>query len=64
MDYSIETPIYTKAHYRLSYKTQPYIPFVDTYYFGTSTRNVRIESWWGEIQKSCLYRWRVSSIFL
>ena len=40
MDCSIETPIYTKAHYRLLYKTQPYIPFVDTYYFGISIYNV------------------------
>jgi hypothetical protein len=48
-DRGVETPICAEAHYGLSRKTQPHIPFVDTYYFGTSTRNVRIESWWGEL---------------
>lgn len=62
-DCGTETPLCAEAHYGISCTTQPNIPFLDTYFYGTSTRNVRIESWWGQLRKSSLYRWRVSIIF-
>jgi hypothetical protein len=61
-DCGTETPILAEIHYGLSRTTQPNIAFIDTYFFGTSTRNIRIESWWSQLEKSCLYRWRVSII--
>jgi hypothetical protein len=36
------------------------LPLRDCYIFGTSTSNVRIEAWWNELQKRCLFPWRVS----
>jgi transposase InsO family protein len=36
------------------------LPLKDCYIFGTSTSNVRIESWWNQLQRKCLIPWRVS----
>jgi hypothetical protein len=36
------------------------LPLRDCYIFGTSTSNVRIESWWNQLQRKCLIAWRVS----
>ena len=55
-DCGTETPLCAEAHYGVSCTTQPNIAFSDIYFFGTSIRNIRIESWWGQLEKSCLYR--------
>lgn len=33
----------------------------DCVFYGTSQANQRIESWWAQLEKSCLGRWRVSN---
>lgn len=35
------------------------IELKDCYLFGTSTANQRIESWWGQLSKGQLIKWRV-----
>jgi len=35
-------------------------PLTDTWVFGPSTKNVRIESWWNMLEKQQLYPWVVS----
>jgi hypothetical protein len=44
-DRGVETPLCAEAHYGISRTTQPHVAFTDVYYYGTSTGNVRIESW-------------------
>ena len=34
----------------------------DCFYFGKSTKNQRIKSWWQELEMSQLFRWRVSDV--
>jgi hypothetical protein len=36
----------------------------DCWFYGTSTGNQRIESWWSQLQKSQLYRWKVCFNFI
>jgi len=61
-DRGVETPVFAEVHYALSCLTQPQIPFNKVYYYGKSTDNVRIESWWSQLEKSKLGYWRVSSL--
>ena len=58
-----ETPLAAEVHYYLSHTMQnnPHFQLRDCWYYGTSTANQRIESWWSHLQKSQLYRWRVSN---
>ena len=58
-DRGTETPILAEVHYAIHRMTAPDVPFSDCYYFGTSVHNQRIESWWSQLQKSQLFRWRV-----
>jgi hypothetical protein len=61
-DRGTETPLVAAAHHALRENLEPNIQFADCYWFGTSTANQRIESWWGQLTKSLLYQWRVSII--
>jgi hypothetical protein len=60
-----ETPLAAEVHFALSRTMQdnPQFQLRDCWYYGTSTTNQRIESWWSGLQKSQLYRWRVSNAF-
>ena len=58
-----EVPFLAEVHYALSRAKYPLLPFEKVFRFGTSPENQRIESWWGELEKSQLYLWRVR-IFL
>ena len=40
-----ETDLLSEIHYLFSRTTAPEIPFEETYFYGTSTHNQRIESW-------------------
>ena len=44
-DCGVETLLCAEAYYSISCSTQPYIAFLDIYFFGTSIGNVQIESW-------------------
>jgi hypothetical protein len=60
-DCGVETGQMSYAQFSLSQSTRPGIEFKDCYLYGTSTANVRIESWWQQLSKSVLFRWRVSN---
>lgn len=62
-DRGTETDLMAEVHFafaRLAKGDEINFKFVDTWFHGTSTGNQRIESWWSQLQKSKLYRWRVS----
>jgi hypothetical protein len=55
-----ETLLMAEAHYQLRQAASSgELAFADCYYYGTSTSNQRIESWWGQMSKSQLFGWRV-----
>jgi hypothetical protein len=55
-----ETVMLANAHYELQQAAEPGLRFEDCYLYGTSTANQRIEAWWQQLSKGCLFRWRVS----
>jgi len=57
-----ETTMLAVAHYQLQQDQEPGLIFEDCYLYGTSTANQRIESWWTQLGKQLLYRWRVSNV--
>jgi len=61
-DRGVETPLLAAAHHRLRQASEPGISFGDCFYYGTSTKNQRIESWWNQLCKTLIYRWRVCYI--
>lgn len=63
-DRGVETPMLAGSHYELQLERQADLLFKDCYIYGTSTHNVRIESWWQILSKSCLYRMRVSRLLV
>jgi hypothetical protein len=54
-----ETPLCAEAHYAMCRTSDPTVQFNQCYSFGTSTANQRVESWWSQLEKSLLFRWRV-----
>ena len=62
-DHGTECPLAAEAHYAFHRETwadeQTQLKFGNVYFFGGSTHNQRIESWWGQLEKSKLYWWRV-----
>jgi hypothetical protein len=61
-----ETLLCAEVHYAFARTMQdnPNFKLGDCWFYGTSTGNQRIESWWSQLQKSQLYRWRVYYFFL
>jgi hypothetical protein len=61
-DRGSELPLVAEAHFAFSRIADPSVVRVeDCFISGKSTENQRVESWWQELQKSQLYRWRVSN---
>ena len=58
-DRGVETGLIAAAHHRLRQVHEPDISLNDCFFYGTSTKNQRIESWWGQFCKTLIYRWRV-----
>ena len=54
-----ETVLMSELHFKLARTSEPDIRLEDCYVYGTSKKNQRIESWWGQLEASCLKRWRV-----
>ena len=59
-DHGNETVLLASAHHQLQQTAEPDLEFQDCYLYGTSTTNQRIESWWNQLTKGLLFRWRVS----
>ncbi|KAE9972207.1 hypothetical protein EG328_005132 [Venturia inaequalis] len=53
-----ETTLLAQAHYELLQAHDPNLRFQDTYIFGTSVKNQRIEAWWMQFTKGHIFRWR------
>jgi hypothetical protein len=52
-----ETPLAAEVHFALARTIQndPCFKLKDCWFYGTSTANQRIKSWWSQLQKSQLY---------
>jgi len=61
-DVGKETYMIAFIHHMLSLASEPQIPFQKCYIYGTSTANQRIESWWQQMSRGLLFRWRVSKL--
>lgn len=59
-DRGTETSMLANAHWQLRYSSDSTILFEDSYLYGTSTANERIEAWWGQLSKGSLFVYRVS----
>jgi hypothetical protein len=61
-DRGTETVLVANAQLMLAQQQDPSagIKLEDCYLFGTSTANQRIESWWGQLSKGQLIKWRVN----
>ena len=57
-----ETVLMADAHWQLRSTVEENIPFAQCYFYGTSTANQRIESWWGQLTKSYINRMLVSRL--
>lgn len=60
-DRGTETPLLAAAQHAFMKRHVADISFKDCYWYGTSTANQRIESWWGQLTGGLLFRWRVGS---
>lgn len=58
-DHGVETVLLASAHHQLHQAAEPDLEFQNCYLYGTSTTNQRIESWWNQLSKNLLFRWRV-----
>jgi hypothetical protein len=57
-DRGVETVMVADAHIALHKKFDPSTNFPSVYRYGTSKKNQRVESWWQQMSKSALRRWR------
>ena len=57
-----ETLLCAEVHFAFARTMQedPNFKVGDCWFYGTSTGNQRIESWWAQLEKSQLYRWRAT----
>ena len=59
-DHGVETPLIAAAHHRLRQVQGLNIPLDECFFYGTSTKNQRIESWWQQLSKGLIFYWRES----
>ena len=57
-----ETVLMADAHWQLCFTVKKNIPFAQCYFYGTSTANQRIKSWWGQLTKSYINRMLMSRL--
>jgi hypothetical protein len=50
----------SEVHFKQARTSEEGVKLEECHFYGTSKKNQRIESWWGQLQKSLLWRWRVS----
>lgn len=58
-DRGTETMMIAESFWALHKVTVPNVTFPEVFWYGTSTRNVRIESWWGQLTKGATSEWKV-----
>ena len=58
-DRGTETLLIMNAHWQLHQQRNPTIGAEQTFMYGSSTANSRIESWWGQLAKGQIQKWRV-----
>ena len=58
-DRGTETSLIMNAHWQLHQQRTPTIETEHTFMYGSSTANSRIESWWGQLAKGQIQKWRV-----
>ena len=46
---------------RFRYNHDPSLNFDEVFFYGTSTRNIKIESWWSQLTKGATVEWKVGS---
>jgi hypothetical protein len=66
-DRGVETPMLADGHYTLRLNTEgdhTGLLLQHCYYFGKSTKNIRIESWWRQLCRGQLQPWLVRSPML
>lgn len=60
-DRGTELPLVAEAHFAFRrFQDEKVVRMEQCFWFGKSTKNQRIESWWQELEMSQLFRWRVS----
>ncbi|EED21282.1 hypothetical protein TSTA_085130 [Talaromyces stipitatus ATCC 10500] len=52
-----DTTLLAAAQHALYKKHNENATISDCYWYGTSTSNQRIEAWWSQLTKSCIFRW-------
>ena len=60
-DKGTETRMLANLHHAVCELDTPGIKIENTYCYGTSTSNTKIESWWQQLTRTVVHRWRVSS---
>ena len=58
-DRGTETSLIMNAYWQLHQQRTPTIEAEHTFMYGSSTANSRIESWWGQLAKGQIQKWRV-----
>jgi len=51
-DHGVETLLLAAAHHEFMKKQDENISLQECYWYGTSTLNIQIESWWGQLTGS------------
>jgi hypothetical protein len=59
-DLGSETSMIADAHFTLRKQQDPEAEPSDCFWYGRSTENQRIESWWGYLSKMSIFQYRVS----
>jgi hypothetical protein len=62
-DHGVETSLLSAAHLKVAQTHEPSCTMDKCYWYGTSTANQHIESWWGQLTKSMLFRTRVCPLY-
>ncbi len=57
LDKGVETFLMAECQYRLRQANNPDVSFRETYAFGTSPRNIKIESWWNTLASGQTEQW-------
>ncbi|KAG0126490.1 hypothetical protein HOY82DRAFT_491784, partial [Tuber indicum] len=57
-DKGTETTLLANSHLALRRAQKPNLPFCKAYSYGTSTKNIRIESWWNLLANAQTDTWR------
>ena len=60
-DRGTETMMVADAFWQLHLHHNPSLNFDELFFYGTSTRNIKIESWWSQLTKGATVEWKVSS---